>query len=529
MITPRSALEHRQLRAPREHGAVLVDPPLDRVPELIAHNRALHGPAHRELWGQAWADAVAEARSDLRAQAFHYTRAYLDVPAPAAADVPLLVTGHQPELYHPGVWFKNFALSAAARRSGAHAIHILIDNDAVATPSVRVPCGSLAEPGTTHVALDGPAGEMPYEERAIVAAETFASFAPRVLEQLLGAVDEPVITALWPRAQQAARQTGNLGRAISQARHQLEAAWGLTTQEVPLSYICRGPVFRRFLTHVLADLPRFRDIYNAALRDYRHVHRLRSRTHPVPELAQRDEWHEAPFWIWTASDPRRRRLYARPFAGGWEISDLQQTTRAVTLMSDTHGSRAVEQWETLEGQGVRIRPRALLTTMFIRLLLSDVFFHGIGGAKYDQLTDVIIERFFEWQPPEFLVLTATAQLWPAQRSQLETDLRQVEHRLRDLRFNPQRHVARNAQTEALVAEKLRWIHNAAGEDLRTRHQMLNRMNADLQPFVAGDVRQLLAQQQARRRQQLREQILTSREYSFCLHPQRALRAFLLDI
>ncbi len=48
--------------------------------------------------------------------------------------------------------------------------------------------------------------------------------------------------------------------------------------------------------------------------------------------------------------------------------------------------------------------------MFARLVLSDVFIHGIGGAKYDQLTDAIVRRFFGVEPPGYLVATATLKL-----------------------------------------------------------------------------------------------------------------------
>ena len=58
-------------------------------------------------------------------------------------------------------------------------------------------------------------------------------------------------------------------------------------------------------------------------------------------------------------------------------------------------------------QGVKIRSRALVTTLWARLALSDLFLHGIGGAKYDQVTDRLIESFFDLAPPAIMVLSAT--------------------------------------------------------------------------------------------------------------------------
>ena len=40
---------------------------------------------------------------------------------------------------------------------------------------------------------------------------------------------------------------------------------------------------------------------------------------------------------------------------------------------------------TLPCESVRLRTRALTTTLFSRFLLGDLFIHGIGGSKYDEL------------------------------------------------------------------------------------------------------------------------------------------------
>ena len=152
---------------------------------------------------------------------------------------------------------------------------------------------------------------MPHEERQLLSADMFRSFARNVQRTVEPLVREPLVRQLWPLAQQASERTRNLGQILSQARHQLEAQWGLSTCELPLSHLCQGTAFRRFLAHVLAHLPRFRNIYNTSLTDYRQVHGIRSRTHPVADLGQNGDWYEAPFWIWTAADPRRRRLHVR--------------------------------------------------------------------------------------------------------------------------------------------------------------------------------------------------------------------------
>ena len=85
--------------------------------------------------------------------------------------------------------------------------------------------------------------------------------------------------------------------------------------------MCAGEAFQWFTAHLLARLPEFRAIYNEAVREYRRVHHVRSLSHPVPELAEEGPWLEAPLWVWTADEPRRRRLFAR--AAGGEIVALR--------------------------------------------------------------------------------------------------------------------------------------------------------------------------------------------------------------
>ena len=58
----------------------------------------------------------------------------------------IYLAGHQPQMFHPGVWFKNFALGELARRHGATAVNLIVDNDMLSDASLRVPGGSVSEP-----------------------------------------------------------------------------------------------------------------------------------------------------------------------------------------------------------------------------------------------------------------------------------------------------------------------------------------------------------------------------------------------
>src|SRR5690606_28366548 len=81
------------------------------------------------------------ARGEALAEAVAYLRE-IGVEPPSVVEEgagPLVVTGHQPEMFHPGVWVKNFAAAGVAGRAGGRALNLVIDDDIPKSASIRVP------------------------------------------------------------------------------------------------------------------------------------------------------------------------------------------------------------------------------------------------------------------------------------------------------------------------------------------------------------------------------------------------------
>jgi hypothetical protein len=443
--------------------------------------------------------------------------------------VPYILAGHQPQLFHPGVWYKNFVLGGIARQLGGVGIHLLIDSDMCRSASIRVPTGSVEQPRIDVVAYDEPAAEVPYEERAILDHETFRSFGQRVESILRPLVPNPLIRDFWPMTLERYPQQTNLGLRLAQGRHALEQDWAIDTLELPQSVVCQMPEFAWFLAHVLAHLPRFWSAYNDALADYRRAHRMRNRAHPVPDLEDDDGWLEAPFWIWTAEDPERRPLYAQQTGNELVISDRASRTYRLPLSGDCDASAAVEQLVDLAARGVKIRTRALTTTLFARVVLSDLFLHGIGGAKYDQVTDQIARTFFGFGPPEFATVSATLRLPIARHDAASAKERSCEEQLRELRYHPERFVdaASHAGIETFVADKQRWVATPkTPQNAHERHVAIAAANDAMQPFVADRRRAIKSRCHELARRNRAESILQSRDYAFCLYPRDAIQRLL---
>jgi hypothetical protein len=271
--------------------------------------------------------------------------------------------------------------------------------------------------------------------------------------------------------------------------------------------------------HQLADLPRFHALHNQYLGDYRLRHRLRSRSHPVPDLAQDGDWLEAPFWAWRDDAPQRSRLFVRRRG---DILDLRSGDEP---WPSVRAGGAPE----LPGPPYKIRPRALTTTLFARVFLGDLFIHGIGGAKYDELTDEILRAYYGIEPPGYLVLSGTLRLpLPHFQEATEVHRRDRLRGLRDLRFNPERHpFADHLGIDALVAEKKAWIERPATtrRARRERCQALHELVRRIWPLTERERKRLEHDLDWLDIKLRINAVLTRRDYAFCLFPESLLRPF----
>jgi hypothetical protein len=518
------------LRAPAEDGGLLAAPPLEEAGGLIAANKAALAAGPR-------AELRALARRELLELAARYHEERGE-PVNFPGRETILLAGHQPELFHPGVWAKNFALAGLARRHRAAAVNLLVDNDAVKATGIRLPPSPSASRGEgtgargvdlrlRTVPFDRWQGGAPWEEHRVIDRDLFARFGDEVAAAMRAWGIEPIVTELWPRVR-AMVGDGPLGEGISAGRRELERARGCANAELPLSRLCQGEAFARFAALLLADLPRLVETYNAAVRDYRRRHGIKSRNHPVPDLAAEGDWHEAPLWAWRAGEGRRRRLFARARPGGLELRAGGESWPALPPPSDP--AAFAEGWQALAARGHKVRSRALTTTLFARLFLADLFVHGIGGAKYDELTDELIRRFFGVAPPAFLVLSATRWLPLPAPAVSPDDRRRLARRLRDLRYNPQRHLPAEpgAEVAKLVLAKnelIAWSPTTPGER-RERFRRLRAVNEAMAPAVS-DKEEAISRQLAEVDRRLAElALLRRRDYASCLFPDGALRSFL---
>jgi hypothetical protein len=317
----------------------------------------------------------------------------------------IILTGHQTELWHPGVWAKNALIDAASRKLGGLAVHLAVDTDA-----------------PKHLALRWPNFSMPItDDAASTTAEWAALVAPPTpahldeIEQKLNAAKssfgyEPMLND-WMQAIRLAVLDGlngsDLPKAIATSSHHLDWSLGLEYTIQTLSPTLGSRAWLAFAYHVMARAGEFAEVYNASLACYRKQEGIDSTTRPMPDLRVSNLQIEAPFWLDETTLFRRHRMMIERRDGGLFLCE-PFTDDCLQLDPSRDGFEAAERLrEFVLRHRLRITPRALTLTIFMRLFVTDLFVHGIGGGRYDQIADRIIQRHFGIEPPKFAVTTAT--------------------------------------------------------------------------------------------------------------------------
>lgn len=479
----------RVYRAPTANRAVLSEPPAEVVPALVAYNQRRLKTREVRIAGRSLHELRTAARREILALAGEFTNLSHNERLPLIDDdTPLLVSGHQPELSHPGVWVKNFALYGLAQKLAGISLHLIVDNDTLKHTALRLP---VFRPGDANsvrlesLAFDSFNGEVPYEDRGVLNDELFRTFPERAAKLWANWGYEPLLASCWGHGER-------IGEVFTALRRRCETAWGCHNWELPVSRLSQTAAFANFAQHILADLPRFRTVYNAAIRAYRAANGIRSANHPAPELAE----GEAPFWVRQAGGCRQR-------ADG--TADVRT-----------------------------LRPRALTLTLFVRLCVGDFFIHGIGGGKYDEVTDAIIRDYFGLEPPAYQVLSATLHLPLPSFASTAADLQHALRRLRDLQWNPQRYLTAEQRADPqvqaqlqrhsqLVASEPPWAEHAAR---RKWFQALRQVNEQLRPLVAVQWPAAETEFAKVRSEVAANAILHRRDYAWVLYPEELLRQFL---
>ncbi len=382
-----SSSRYADWKAPAEDGQMLVWPMASTLLEETRENSRRLASADSVL---VQGIPLPDLRREARAFIGHFD------------DSPLFATGHQTELYHPGVWVKNAMINSLARQAGGSAFHLAVDTDAPKHLHLRWPGGSQAITDDEELTTA--------EWTSLLSPPT-----PRYLSDIVESVDEaaagwsftPSTEPFLASLRRLSLESLNLSTALTNSVHSLEWDLGLRHHALVVSPIWQCEPYLIFLHHFLARASEVAQVYNRVLGDYRAKNGVRTTARPMPDLNASSDEIECPFWLDDLRQGTRTRAVVRCLKDQWTISPAAGGDPC-TLDPSVDGRIAAERLlKWCRANQLRIAPRALTLTLFFRLFLADQFVHGIGGGRYDQVTDDFIHGLFAFDPPRFSVTTAT--------------------------------------------------------------------------------------------------------------------------
>lgn len=562
---------------PKKNMEVFLDPPLRCIPEVVLDNRKKIRGYRFEVNGVPFQTLRDKVRNDALLHAVSYTRGVKslvhDIPptmylrsctgkntlemqqrkeamrgavlgSPLTKDPVVIQTGHEPVLYHPGIWIKNHLVNHLVKIIGGVGINSIIDNDACTMGFAYVPVLSTSHPFVQKVALIKGMDKMAYEEIVFDDIGMIHQFRDEVFA-LLGKnssdMNRVTIESMhatlrgFMDCMVACYHKGcnDLVGLMTSVRKLLEEEFCIDNLELPVSWMCDGDGFCHFLLHIMYDAKRFADIYNKKLAEYRYIHKIRSRANPFPDLKIAGDLIELPFWVWKAGEPRGKCY-------GIEEGDFIRITNGqdvfFSLKKGDGVSEHIAQLKALKDTHVKIRPRAITTTMFFRLFLCDVFIHGIGGAKYDTITDEIMKEFFDVEPPAFITISATLFL-PLDTYTVDKKTRaEIQKSMYDMHYNPERYASEEMRNNTGFWGKVRarqiLLQKMAHCDTKEKgnsFRQVKELNTLLLEQIRGEFQE--KQEELNRINALLayNEVVEFREYPLCIYPSEFLKDYYLNV
>jgi hypothetical protein len=504
---------------PSGHGELVARPPLAEWAELALANARVAATWDFEVGGWSVRAMRQATRRALLESAVGFTSRLGIEAAPLSSDPgPVVVTGHQPDLYHSGVWVKDFALQRVVRETGGTGVDIVVDTDGFDWVGIKAPC---LEPGVTRCRQYLAVGtrDSCYACAPVPSPEHIEDFCASASEMLLTLPAPAIVrhfSAFCDALRAASPTSRSLAELITGARRRFEG--GITDYlELPVTAVARTEPFRRFALDIVVDAERFAHSHNTELHDYRTLNRVRSAAHPFPDLEITGPRVEVPFWL--VGPEGRFPAYVEEVEGGVELRG--QDGPVAVLSRDVENSLSV-----LEGLEVVLAPRAVTLTLFARTFLADLFIHGIGGDRYDRVTDGLAERWWGIELPPYAVASLTMYLPLGAVMVTDEDIAAVDRRLHRLAHNPdealgdvtfdtvgERRIALALaeKKHALVAQI-----SAPDADRKSLGGQIREVNDELAILVEPLAAELRERRERLLSQQRHAEIVTDRTYPFCL-------------
>jgi hypothetical protein len=540
---------------PRDNNSHLLYPLSESVDGLLSYNLGLQVDSPR--WLQ---DLRVLARTEAleAAQKFDDECGPLNTGTLRKTTAPKhwLVGGHQPELFHPGVWFKNYLLAGISQKlcengSPCQPLHVIIDHDLAKADTIKtiykkagklvvrnnvLPFRSLAHPPLPWQSTYLEPSMLPDWREIVLSVE----------RDCISQGWEPILSTKFSLLEHCISTNRSVGDAFSLLRRSVELSCGIQNSEVRMSQLCERSAFGEFVFRCLSESTKLIDAYNRSRDEFRQRRKIRNAAQPVPELQSHAGWVEMPFWMYRSrpaeseiqQDNYRNKLWFSQSARGSYLANSPSHDASILLRipddlaRDINTGRCQLLWNEWCQEGICIRPRALMTTLFLRFVLSDLFVHGVGGGLYDSVTDEIACRLWGLTPPKMIVASATLHL-PIEEpaGAFELDERKLNDQLRWLRSAPERFLdPRSPTAQILLTEHKSLITNIPSGHAKSEwHGRMASLRTKILANIHDESESIEAASSKLIQQRHQKAICSSREYSFAVFSERDITSRLRKV
>jgi len=432
-------------------------PSADKMGSLLEENKKIFSQYSFTILNQPFREVRENCRKEVIRRSLKFSKKFApDIEGKINPAYQYIIqTGHQPVFFHPGIWIKNTFLNELVKSpllDKCLGINIILDNDICKDLNLYLPAlssnGNLIVEEVSFLSSTL-TPNLPFEEYPCPSLELITKFTREVIDRLkpLESENKDILnnfnsfSRCLKNSSRFCSQNykkANLGEFLGLARRLYEKEIEPAYLEIPFSQICDSDEFLSFFLEIIKNIKSFSEIYNNKLDEYRKLFKIRNRAHPSPNLMIKKNFMEVPFWIWREGDQRRKIFILNEE----EKNYLYNDSYGKIFHIENDGFKSLFSLKTLlKDRGLKIRPKALLLTLYNRLFISDLFIHGLGGAKYDLATDEIIKEFFKAEPPHFLVVSCTLHLdFKSSPDASDFKISALKNKIRDLEFNPQRYV-----------------------------------------------------------------------------------------
>lgn len=273
---------------------------------------------------------------------------------------PIIATGHQPTLWHPGILAKYLAADVFAKHVSGSTLNVVVEHNPVQPTGIDLPIQHGQALQVTRLNLDDRSAANTTPPNRLAALDVKDVAGPLVKQaDALGVAGQ--MSEGLHRLAQAYQSAGPHKHLAAQTSAVLDELMRPTLYQPMQTLPTSALVTPRFVDRLLQDPLGCASSYNRAAQAY-------------PEAGIR------PLYV-------GRDVVEAPL---WAQSDGVCTPVFIDL-GDNRKPLLFTQGQTLDLTGddalQYLRPRAVTLSAIMRSELCDLFIHGIGGGVYDQVTE----------------------------------------------------------------------------------------------------------------------------------------------